>query len=91
MAIVRVWNDNEYPYKEIFQDEEIRIPAKKFIEMDEKKAILFKGTFAPMKLDAQKKPMPEYFKMIRIEDKGTPLKEEKQKFVSKTVWNLILK
>jgi hypothetical protein len=32
MAIVRVWNDNEYPYKEIFQDEEIRIPAKKFIE-----------------------------------------------------------
>ena len=78
---VRVWNDNVYPYKEVFQDERIEIPPGKFIMMDEKKAIMFKGSFAPMKLNAQKQPMPESFKMIRIESKSVPLKEEMPKFI----------
>lgn len=78
MAQVKIWNDNVHPYKEQFQDELIEIPAKKFIVMEEKKAVRFRGTYCSPVLDHDGNPMPESFKMLRLEhvDASAPEKEE---------------
>jgi hypothetical protein len=68
MAKVRVWNDNVHPYRETFREQNIHIPAKSSIVMDAGEALLFKGTFAPIKLDGDGNPTPEGYKMIRIEE-----------------------
>lgn len=83
MAMVQVWNDNVHPYREMFREREIKIPAKGFIEMDEDEAQLFKGTFAGILVDADDNPDPRGYKMIRIEPitAATP-KAEPEKFVS---------
>jgi len=65
---VKVWNDNIHPYSEQFRDTLIKIPAKGFILMEAGEALLFKGTFAPIKVDADGNPIPEGFKMIRVEE-----------------------
>lgn len=67
MAKVRVWNDNIYPYQEIFKGDKIRIGSKEFIEMDEEEANQFRGTFSPMVYDADGNDIPQGYKMIRIE------------------------
>jgi hypothetical protein len=67
MALVKVWNDNVHPYREEFRDQKIYIPAKGYIEMQLDEAQLFKGSFAPVPVDADGNPTPEGFKMIRIE------------------------
>jgi len=67
MANVRVWNDNTHPYQETFREHKIQIPPKSFIMMEESEAQIFKGTFAPPKLDADGNDIPEGYKMIRIE------------------------
>lgn len=75
MAQVKVWNDNVYPYSEEFKDQKIMIPAKSFIMMEAGEALLFKGSFAPIQVDADGQPIPQGYKMIRIEE--TPeMKEE---------------
>lgn len=75
MGMVKVWNDNVHPYKEQFRDQLIQIPPKKFILMEAGDAHLFKGTFAPIKLDADENPIPEGYKMIRIEESGADVIE----------------
>lgn len=68
MAMVKVWNDNVHPYRENFREQEIVIPAKSFIKMEAGEALLFRGTFAPIKVDGDGNPIPEGYKMIRIEE-----------------------
>lgn len=67
MALVKVWNDNSYDHKEKFRDEELVIPAKKYILMQEDDALLFKGQYTPMVLMGDKTPDPRHFKMLRLE------------------------
>lgn len=67
MALVRVYNDNVYPYDEVFKGDKIHIPSKKFIEMDEFEAIQFRGTFKAPVLDADGNHTAAGFKMIRLE------------------------
>ncbi len=66
MNNVRVYNDNVFPYKEVFRGEMIEIPPKGFIEMDFYEAIDFKGTYSPIKTDGGGKPLAESYKIIRI-------------------------
>lgn len=68
MPMVKVWNDNVHPYKEMFRDQKIEIPSKGFIEMEAGEALIFKGTFSTIVLDADGNPTAEGFKMIRIEE-----------------------
>lgn len=68
---VRVWNDNIHPYYEEFRDQKIKIPAKSFIMMEAGEAHLFRGSFAPIKVDADGNPIPEGYKMIRIEENSS--------------------
>lgn len=68
MAMVKVWNDNVHPYTEKFKDQDIKIPPKSFIMMEAGEAVDFRGTFAPIKVDADGNPIAEGFKMIRIEE-----------------------
>lgn len=64
---VKVWNDNTYPYKELFRDQKIEIPPKSYILMEEGEAHLFKGTFSAPILDGDGNDTPAGYKMIRIE------------------------
>jgi len=76
---VKVWNDNTFDYHEKFQDEDIIIKAKSYIEMDDDKAVLFKGTMNKMEFDGSGVPLPQSYKRIRVEGlydhlrKPTPL------------------
>ena len=64
--LVKVWNDNEHIYREVFQGEQIIIPPGGFLEMERDKAVLFKGTFKqPIMIDGIQDP--HSYKMIRIE------------------------
>ena len=67
MPQVKVWNENVHPFKQRFLDEEIEIPAKSFIKMEEKKAIQFKSSYSPIEVDHDGKPTEKSFKMIRLE------------------------
>jgi hypothetical protein len=69
---VKVWNDNSYAYNETFREQKISIPAKEYIEMEHDEALLFRGTFAPIKRDADGNPTADGYKMIRIEEPGVP-------------------
>ena len=61
---------NEHPdgltHKEVFREQKIEIPAGKFILMDYEDAVLFKGQYYPMKMDAMGAPDRTTFKVIRI-------------------------
>lgn len=67
MGMVRVWNDNVYPYEETFKDQKIHIKPRTFIEMDEFEAIQFRGTYKSPVLNVDGVHLPEGFKMIRLE------------------------
>ena len=68
MAQVKVWNDNDYDYKEKFKDKDIFIPAKQFVEMEYYEAHEFKGAFKAIQRDGDNQPMPQSFKKIRVEE-----------------------
>ena len=67
MPNVKVYNMNEFTYKENFRDQNIMIPPGGFVKMEEGEARLFFGTFAPIVLDADGNPSPEGYKKLRIE------------------------
>ncbi len=73
-VLVRVWNDNEFPYKEKFKDVDVTIQPRKFIEMEMTEAVEFLGTFTPIVRDFDGQPDPKSFKRLRIErtSKGVP-------------------
>lgn len=65
MGLARVWNDHTLDYKEKFRDDEIIIPAKKYVEMDKSEAIIFMGQYTKIeKLDNGEVKNP---KMLRLE------------------------
>lgn len=78
---VKVWNENTLDYKEEFRDKKIEIKAGQFIEMDDDEAVLFLGSFSPIKVGGDGEKLPESFKKLRIEYPGRvpyDLKEAKQ-------------
>lgn len=64
---VRVWNDNEYDFKQDYRETPIAIPAKKFVLMDKEDADNFIGMACVMKRTPDGGPDPKYYKMLRIE------------------------
>lgn len=78
MGQVRVYNENKYPYKENFKGEMITIEPGEYVVMDEKKAHMFTGTYAPAKKTPMGDDDPMYFKKLRVEpvDQSVPEKEE---------------
>ena len=67
MKLVKVWNDNIYPFKQDYKGEIIEIPAKGYIEMIWDEAIAFKSYPSPMAFDGMGQQDPKSFKMIRVE------------------------
>jgi hypothetical protein len=66
--LVRVVNDNVYPYSEKYRGKMINIPPKGFVEMDFNEASHFLGTNpGTAEVDAGGSPKPESYKMLRIE------------------------
>lgn len=80
--IVRVYNDNTYPYAEKYQGKQINIPAKGFIEMDLNEAHHFLGNNPGIaNRDASGLQDPKTYKMLRIErpqDTKAKMAQEKQ-------------
>jgi hypothetical protein len=66
-TLVRVWNDNVHPFRQIFRDKEILIAPKKFIEMEETEAFEFRSSYSPITRDGDGQPTVESYKMIRVE------------------------
>lgn len=67
MALVKVWNDNVHPFTQEFKNGTIKIPPKEFVEMDYEEAIEFKSKFSPISVNGDGVPLPESYKMIRVE------------------------
>lgn len=80
MGQVRVYNDNTYVYRERFMDDDIVIEAGKYITMDEQKAVRFRGTYSPVELDHDGKPLPKSYKMIRLEKVDAQASKVEEKF-----------
>ena len=78
MSLVKVWNDNEYPYKESFKGMDINIAAHEYMEMEEDDANLFRGTMCTIIRTADGLFDPRCYKMIRIEKIIPKIKEEKE-------------
>lgn len=71
MAQVKVWNDNDHDYREMFKGHEIKIRARSSIEMEYYDAHEFKGSFKAIERDADNQPLPQSFKKIRVEEPKT--------------------
>lgn len=67
LILCRVWNDNDFEYREKFKDKEIVIPSRKCIEMEHMEAVEFLGVFQPIVRDYDGQPDPKFFKKLRIE------------------------
>lgn len=65
MPLARVWNDNDKPYSEKFEDNLITIPAKGYVEMDKADAIKFVSAWIPIKRLDDGTPLNP--KMLRTE------------------------
>lgn len=77
----RVWNDNAYPHQENFKGKVISIASKEFVEMDYDDAKELEGQFTPIRTDGEKNPLPQYFKMIRVEPINGSEKPLPERFV----------
>ena len=67
MGYAKVWNDNIYPYTEVFKKKTITIAPKSYVEMEYEDAVDFRGQFTPVELDGAGVPKPTSYKMIRVE------------------------
>jgi hypothetical protein len=65
--MVKVWNENIYPYQEKFRNVLRVIEPKSYIEMDEDEAEYFLSKFTAPIRDSQNRPDPKFFKKLRIE------------------------
>lgn len=68
MAQVKVWNDNDYEYKETFKDKPLVIAPHSCIEMEYYEAHEFKGTYKSIQRDGDNQPLPQTYKKIRVEE-----------------------
>ena len=65
--LVRVVNDNVYPYTEKYRGKTVHIPPKGYVEMDFNEASHFLGTNpGTAQVDTSGIPKPESYKMLRI-------------------------
>lgn len=80
---VRVYNENNYPYRENFKGEWITIEPGAYVVMDDKKAEMFTGTYSPAKKDPMGQPDPTTFKKLRIKphDVSVEAKKEPTKWI----------
>lgn len=76
MAVVKVWNDNQYDHTEKFKGKEITIKAGGFVEMDYIDAVDFRGQFITPRMLGPNNPDPKFFKMIRVEQPVEPVVKE---------------
>ena len=67
MGLVKVWNNNVHPFTQDFKSQKISIPPQAYIEMDYEEAVEFKGKFSPIITDGDGNPLPESYKMIKVE------------------------
>lgn len=84
MGLVRVYNDNKFPHREMFRDRQIEIEPGAYVVMDEGEAIQFRGQYTPIKTDGTGRHLPEYFKIIRLAPHSlqeVPKGPEPKKFV----------
>jgi hypothetical protein len=63
---VKVWNDNTYPYEEVFMGKTVKIAPKDFVEMKLPHAEKFLGTFPSPTVDGSGQQNPATYKMLRI-------------------------
>lgn len=76
--MVKVLNENHYPYEENFRGKNIRIEPGKSIEMDHGEAVVFLGTMPPnVKVDKNGLQDPKTYKKLRIVKGGGKLPEAK--------------
>lgn len=69
--LVKVWNDNTYPYTEKFKGKQIDIAPKNYVEMDHNEASDFLGNNpGTARVNANGLQAPETYKMLRIEGSG---------------------
>lgn len=64
---IKVWNDNNFEYREQFRDKTIVIKPKSFVMMDFDEAQIFQGTYAGRMKTADGQDDPRGFKMIRLD------------------------
>lgn len=89
MAMVRVVNENIYPFSQSFKGQMISLGAKddgkNYIDMERDDAIQFLGQYSPMEVDVDGNPHPRGKKMLRITAvpgvKQTKAEPELDKFV----------
>jgi len=72
--LVKVVNDNVYPYREKFKGQEIYIGPKEFVTMDINDAHMFMGTMpSNIEVDGSGIQKPTSYKMLRIERTGVTM------------------
>lgn len=65
--MVRVWNDNVHPFTQEIAGTTYKIPAKECIELEEDEAKTLVKRFSPIRLGGDDRPLPETYKMLRID------------------------
>lgn len=65
--LVKVWNRNVHPFKQVIKDVEYKIPAQSYIEIDFDDASKLVKSFSPIKVDFDDNPLPESYKMLEID------------------------
>lgn len=80
MSMWRVYNEHpdKLTHKEKFRDELIEIKAGEFKLMDYEDAVLFKGQYFPMKMDATGVQDRTSYKVIRIAPDAEAVEAKKQ-------------
>ena len=82
MSNVRVWNDNTFPFTQVFKEEKITIPPRSFKVMEYYEAMEFKSAFSPIERDGDGQALPKSYKMIRVEQPaGDVAIDDEKKFV----------
>ena len=77
MAKVKVWNDNVYPFTEVYgKFKGLTIEPGAFVEMDEEEAAEFMSAFSPIVKRGDGTDDPRYFKKLRKERLAAPVVAE---------------
>ncbi len=64
----QVWNDFSKEHVEMFKGDEIRIPAKSFINMNWSDAVQFRGQYTPIIRDGLGNDLkPKMIRLVRVE------------------------
>jgi hypothetical protein len=66
---VKVWNDNVHVFKQEIKGNFYEIPAKKSITLEEDEANDLVKAFSPIYVGGDDQPLPESYKMLRIDSK----------------------